>query len=196
VSGQTRYDAERLRVTLESVRRAVRTCDLVELLLGDVSERRVPKVVDVRRRLHNIRVQPAQGLRLTRLFATQFLGEAPRDLRDLQCVGESVVKEVSFCCAGDLGNAREPSVRVGVEHTIAIELEFRPLLRFVRPWLLPIFATQRVPASLAIAHLAWGLHATRRHSAATHDPPSSRPNAEAFRPRGRHAPTYAHRAAA
>lgn len=68
--------------------------DAVERLLAEVPERRVPEVVRERGGLGDVRVAAAQ-LRGEIGFGPggDPLGDGPRDLRDLQAVGEPVVQQ-------------------------------------------------------------------------------------------------------
>ena len=86
----------------------------VERLLADVSERRVPEIVPEPDRLGQILVEPQRP------------GDRPRDLRDLQRVGQPGAVVVSARGHEHLRLVLEAPERLAVDDPVAVALKRRP----------------------------------------------------------------------
>ena len=86
---------------------------VVEDALAGVSERRVPEVVSERDRFGQLFVEP------------QHLGDAARDLRDLQRVGQPRAVVIAGRREEHLGLVLEPAERLAVNDAIAVALKGR-----------------------------------------------------------------------
>ena len=139
-------DSEGLRVALESIRisrlifrafvgRSIHAVDrsvgrtrpfalthkTIELPFRDMAERRMSEIVgEAGRRGH-------LGLDVTlrhagRILGDQLLREPPRDLGDLQRVGQAVVEDATFERSDDLRDAAEAPKCIGIETPVTIAL--------------------------------------------------------------------------
>ncbi len=76
----------------------------MECLFGDVSKWRVAEVVRQSGCLRDIRVESPEGRGFVRLLPEEFLRQTPRELADLDRVGEPIVEHVPAFRGDDLGD--------------------------------------------------------------------------------------------
>lgn len=100
---------------------------MIELMLNDVTKRRMAQVMAQCRRFGHVGIN-AGLLRQSRLFREKILRESTCNLRYFKRVRESVVKYVSFIRGCNLSNASEPPEGGAVQDAVAISLERRALI--------------------------------------------------------------------
>ena len=71
-------------------------CQFIQFVLGDVPKRRMTKIMRESRCFRNIGVKPANRVYVIGLFSEKSLCNAPRDLRNLERVRETIVKNVAL----------------------------------------------------------------------------------------------------
>jgi hypothetical protein len=98
--------------------------ECVELLLGDVTERRMTQIVRERGRLDHFRLNSPERLQRGGVrLGQQLLREPPRDLCDLQRVRQPVVKYISLRRTNNLGYAAQPLECGRVKEAVSILLK-------------------------------------------------------------------------
>jgi hypothetical protein len=121
VRRQARDDSERLRVALIAIGITSILDELIELLLGDVPEGRMAQVVGQRSRFNDVRIE-VLAFDLVPLLPQELLGDPPRQLRNLEGVGQAIVEDMPFERADDLGYFSKPPKGRGVENPVSILL--------------------------------------------------------------------------
>src|SRR5215470_11884190 len=125
VRGQTENDAKSLGVALVSVSKMVFLRELVELLLRDMTERRVADVMQQPSRGYHILVHATDGVEtgMVPLVVLQVLHEPSTHLGDLERVDHSIVPKNLVIPRRDLRDLRQPTKVVIVCDPIHIALE-------------------------------------------------------------------------
>ena len=103
------HHTQALHVVLEAVR-----AQLIQRALPGMAKRRVAQIMGKADCFGQIFVQP------------QGAGNGPRDLRDLQRMGQSGAVQVSLRREEHLRLLFEPSERLAVQHPVTVTLEHRP----------------------------------------------------------------------